>query len=172
MVDEAVLKTKFDKMRLGFSYRMDKSTRIAVEMMLESIEGHEGDELYKILQTQVKKVDSLWTFNPNTILRLRSVVRDPESRRLIASEDLSHDNGITTLKWEGQVKAIVKGGREYYLVDEKKWNDFLSYDSVEEIFETIDEATLTSNNQHYVNMESILLISHMFHIEDLMFYVQ
>ena len=75
-------------------------------------------------------------------------------------------------KWEGQIKAIIRGGKEYYLVDETKWNAFLQQDSLDQVFDTLSEGTLTSNDMHYVNMETLILLGDMMGIDNLLFYVQ
>lgn len=171
-VDEKVLQVNFDKMRIGFSFRTDKNNKILFERMLEGVEGDEGDKMYELLQSQTNKIEDVYTFNANTILKLRYLVRDGETRRIICSKDVTNEGGFMIAKWEGQIKAIIRGGKEYYLVDETKWNAFLQQESVDQIFDTLSEGTLTSNEMHYVNMETLILLGDMMGIDNLLFYVQ
>lgn len=171
-IDDKVLQVNFDKMRIGFSFRTDKNNKILFERMLEGVEGDEGDKIYELLQNQTHKIDDLYTFNPNTILKLRYLVRDPEIRRIISAKDITQEGGLSIVKWEGQVRAIIRDGKEYYLVNKIVWDAFLEQESVDQVFDTLSEGTLTSNGMHYVNMEVLILLGDMMGIDNLMFYVQ
>lgn len=164
------LQTEFDKMQLDFNYRMDKGTKTTIERMLESIEGDLGDQLYATVESETKKLDTCYSFNPNTILKIRYYAGDKTTRRMITMMDLKTSDGIQKLMWDGEIKAIVTGQKEYYLLNKDNWHAFLASPSIGEIYDALDEGILNSNGDHYANMETFLQLTDIVPIDNLLLF--